>query len=656
MRTLVSLVAAALTAVLAVAGAVFAALAPTPVSIGVAAIGGPIAIAWAALGLTIVWRGSGSGVGLLMTFVGCSIALTTTREAGWVVLAYRPELWTDLAWLVAILSESSVWLFVTLSLLLLTFPDGSLPSRRWRFVPLVLVASGAVRQAWGAVDPTPFRPPLEDLPRPFPGPPLVLDAAGFLALLAMLVLIVACAGSLVPRFRRSDNLRRAQLRWLALAGAGVPGFLLVCLGEIVVVGGPSWLSLGVGLAAAIGLPSSIAIAMLRHNLFDIDRAVAVTATYAAASGILVVVFVLVSAAMGILLGQDSVVVAAAATALTAVALSPLRTVLQRTVESRLYPIRQAALAAIESLERRTRTGGARPEELEAELRTALRDMGLRVAYRLPGTDGLVDSSGRAVGAVEAVPVVMGGTEVGALVPSSNAHSPGLLRDIARASGTLVEIVRLRVELTEAVRKLEISRARLVQVGDEERRRLERDLHDGAQQRLVSLGMSLRLAQRHLGDGQVDVDAVIDESVAELGTAVAELRQIAHGLRPSRLDDGLHSALFSLSHNLPVPVELDVSPVTGMPDPILTTVYFVASEALANAVKHASATRIGIRVAQDEREVEVSVRDDGVGGAVMRHGSGLDGLRDRVAALGGSFSLDSAAGGGTVIQVVLPCAS
>jgi signal transduction histidine kinase len=106
----------------------------------------------------------------------------------------------------------------------------------------------------------------------------------------------------------------------------------------------------------------------------------------------------------------------------------------------------------------------------------------------------------------------------------------------------------------------------------------------------------------------------------------------------------------------VPVELDVSPVTGMPDPILTTVYFVASEALANAVKHASATRIGIRVAQDEREVEVSVRDDGVGGAVMRHGSGLDGLRDRVAALGGSFSLDSAAGGGTVIQVVLPCAS
>jgi signal transduction histidine kinase len=251
---------------------------------------------------------------------------------------------------------------------------------------------------------------------------------------------------------------------------------------------------------------------------------------------------------------------------------------------------------------------------------------------------------------------MGGTEVGALVPSSNAHSTGLLRDVANASGTLVEIVRLRVELTAAVRELEGSRARLVHVGDQERRRLERDLHDGAQQRLVSLGMSLRLAQRHLGDGQVDVDAVIDQSVAELGTAVAELRQIAHGLRPSRLDGGLLSALFSLSHSLPVPVELDVSPVTDMPEPILTTVYFVASEALANAVKHASATRIGIRVAQDGREVEVSVRDDGVGGAVLRHGSGLAGLRDRVGALGGSFSLDSTPGGGTVVEAVLPCAS
>jgi signal transduction histidine kinase len=200
-----------------------------------------------------------------------------------------------------------------------------------------------------------------------------------------------------------------------------------------------------------------------------------------------------------------------------------------------------------------------------------------------------------------------------------------------------------------------SRARLLHAGYEERRRLERDLHDGAQQRLVSLGMSLRLAQRHLGDGSVDVDALLDESVASLGIAVAELRQIAHGLRPSSLDDGLAPALSSLAAKVPIPVSLDVC-ADALPDDVATTAYFVASEAMTNAVKHARPASIELRVVRSDGTVTVQIRDDGRGGAAVRAGAGLAGIADRVAAAGGWLSLDSPAGRGTLVQAVLPCAS
>ena len=159
---------------------------------------------------------------------------------------------------------------------------------------------------------------------------------------------------------------------------------------------------------------------------------------------------------------------------------------------------------------------------------------------------MVDERGTCLDGTGSVPVVTGQTPIGALLPGSSSTSRELLHQVAAASATLVELVRLRLELTAALRDVEASRARLVLAGDEERGRLERDLHDGAQQRLVSLGMTLRLAQRHLADGGTDVDGLIDQTVAELSTAVAELREIAHGLRPSSLDDGLQAALVALT--------------------------------------------------------------------------------------------------------------
>jgi signal transduction histidine kinase len=257
-----------------------------------------------------------------------------------------------------------------------------------------------------------------------------------------------------------------------------------------------------------------------------------------------------------------------------------------------------------------------------------------------------------------VPVRVGGHEIGGLVGGTVA-SPELLGELADASALLVEIVRLRIELRQALGEVESSRARLLHAGYQERRRLERDLHDGAQQRLVSLGMALRLAQRHLDDPTLDVDGLLDASVAELATAVAELRQIAHGLRPSSLDDGLGPALSSLASKVPIPVTVDLSGDVAagrIPDDVATTAFFVASEAMANAVKHASPGTIWLRVSRADGRLLVQVRDDGRGGADVRPGAGLAGIADRVAAVGGALSLSSPLGGGTIVEAMLPCGS
>ena len=166
---------------------------------------------------------------------------------------------------------------------------------------------------------------------------------------------------------------------------------------------------------------------------------------------------------------------------------------------------------------------------------------------------------------------------------------------------------------------------------------------------------VRLAQRRLHRCDLDVDSVLADAVDQLGWAVAELRQIAQGLRPSSLDDGLGPALTTLAGRLPVPVALDVTAST-VPESVATTVYYVATEAVTNVVKHATAARIGLSVTHTGGIVTVRISDDGTGGAQLRPGTGLSGLTDRVAAAGGELTVHSPPGRGTVIQAVLPCAS
>lgn len=643
-----ALVLAALAGLLMVLAVAFASLAPTPSSWAVVGFGLAFVPLTSGLSLLVARDTRAPVVGVALGLISLAVSHVVAREAGFAVLAAgdRAE---DLAWVPAVFAESAWWVLAAVAFLLLVFPDGHLPSPRWRRLPVALVVTTATSHVYGAVDQESFRAPLDAVDRPWPSAPPWIQAVSLVAFVAMIGLFWACAASLVLRFRRSPRQERQQIKWLALAGLGVMVYPLLCLVEIVLAGRPLWLSAAVGVASLFGLPVATAIAVMRHDLYDVDKAIATTVTWGVLTAGLLGIYLVVSSVIGTLLGGESAVVAAIGTAVCAAALGPLRRRVQAVVDRRLYPVRSAALAAVDQLHRDVSTGQARPEELEARLRAALRDPDLRVGYRLPGASHYVDARGAVV--PEGTPVLIDRQSTGTLLPGGD-EAPELVREVAAASTTLVEVTRLRLEVAEALREVESSRARLLEIGYEERRRLERDLHDGAQQRLVSLGMALRVAQRHLNDGTVDVDDLLDESVAQLGTALAELRQIAHGLRPSSLDDGLSAALAKLAGSLPLTVVMEVDQAP-LPDTVATTAYYVASEAIANAVKHARANRIELSVERRDGEVEIRVSDDGCGGATLSSGSGL---ADRVAALGGSLHVLSPPGQGTVVRAALPCAS
>jgi signal transduction histidine kinase len=642
-------------------------------SVGLAAVGAALALsgpsiaamAWLAAGVVVggLWVGLGffvarqepaNRVGALMAVVGAAIAFVAVREVGWEVLAARRPTAVWAPWVAAALRESPVWLLVALTLLLLHLPDGRLPGPRYRALPVVLVIAATMHHAWGVLDPAPFRPPLQDLARPLGPPPPSVQFGSGVAFLVLVVALIAGAASLVGRYRRADGTGRTQLRWVALAGLGVPGFIVACLAEIAVIGEPFWFSAAVGVAAIVGAPLAVAVAIAYHDLYDVDRALAATVTYGVVTTALVGLYATATFASGVALGRDSAVAAAGVTAVGAVALTPVRRRVQQRVDQLLHPLRRAAVSAVGDLQRRVHGGSSRPEQLEDVLRAALGDPGLRVGYTVPGGQVPVSCDGRPVEQSGGVPVLLGSAPIGVLVPGPAGAGRHDLRPVAEACATLVEVVRLRLELTAALREVEAGKARLVRVGDEERRRLERDLHDGAQRRLVSLGMALRLAQRHLDDGTVDVGDLLDRAVAELGIAVGELRLIAHGLRPRVLDRGLSAVIDDLARQVPVPVQLEVVDVP-LPDPVVVTLYYVASEALANACKHADADRLWVRVCRRDGHVVLRVWDDGRGGADPG-GSGLTGVADRVVALGGSLRIDSPPGRGTVVEAVIPCGS
>jgi signal transduction histidine kinase len=219
---------------------------------------------------------------------------------------------------------------------------------------------------------------------------------------------------------------------------------------------------------------------------------------------------------------------------------------------------------------------------------------------------------------------------------------------------LAELMVIVIANTEARTKLTEARARIVSTADETRRRIERDLHDGAQQRLVSLALQLRGAQAAVPPELGELAAELDRVVLGLIGALDELRELAHGIHPAILAEaGLTPALRTLARRAPIPVDLQVHTEGQLPEQVEVTAYYVVSEALTNAAKHARALTVTVTVETTDDVLRVSVRDDGVGGADYARGTGLVGLGDRVEALGGQLFLDSPRGVGTTLRAEIP---
>jgi GAF domain-containing protein len=256
-----------------------------------------------------------------------------------------------------------------------------------------------------------------------------------------------------------------------------------------------------------------------------------------------------------------------------------------------------------------------------------------------------------VASTVASPVTVEGRLWGAVVVSSREELPG---DTEERLEKFTELVAIAVANAESKSALDASRRRIVTASDETRRRIERDLHDGTQQRLVSLGLALRAAEATVPPDQPELQTDLSQIAAGLAGAVEDLQELSRGIHPAILSrGGLVPALRTLARRSAIPIDLDVSTDVDVPEPIEVAAYFVASEALANATKHAEASRIELSLAPIEGRLLLAVRDDGVGGADPARGSGLVGLLDRVEALGGSLDIQSRPGDGTHITVRLP---
>jgi signal transduction histidine kinase len=548
------------------------------------------------------------------------------------------------------------------------FPSGHLLSRRWRWVAGVAAASFIAFIGLAMFDPEPFSGEDASVPNPMADNSVshwIVDNIGWVSvplwLGGILGSLIAGAVAVWLRLRRSTGIERLQTMWLAWAATLIPLALLLCGASSIPFGDSflDWVVFPLVLLFQAAVAVSVGVAVTRYRLYAIERIVNRTLVYAALSFLLLGAYAGITIGLGVLVGGESTWIVAVATLAVAVAFRPLRSRIQHLVDRRYRRARYAGVRLVRAYEDEVRDGLRAPEEVGSVVAQALDDPLAELYFWLPESEAFADASGELVHELPEDErarreIRRDDTSTAALL-----HDPSLLerRDlldgVLGAAALSIEMARLRVEVRLQLAEVEASRTRIVEAGYEERRRLERDLHDGAQQRLVSLGVQLRRLQLSLPRGAEVLSPAIDQAVAEVGATIGDLRQIAAGVRPARLDDGLAAALRDLAQSAPVPVDVEATH-ERVAASVEAAAYFIACEALTNAVKHGSPSKVAVRAVRENGALHVSVADDGVGGAVVRRGSGLAGLRDRVAAHGGTFEILSPRGGGTRVEVEIPC--
>ena len=445
------------------------------------------------------------------------------------------------------------------------FPDGLPPGHRRRIV-CAAVACGVFVNAAVSFDPGSDRASAA-VPHPvvvrLPGPVRALELV--LAYAALLAVLGFATSRLVLRYRRGGEVVRQQVRWLMLGAATVPvllagGWIAQGLGAPTVVAYAGFL-----IAMLVAVPAAVAVAVLRYDLFDVDRLLGSSLAWLLTSLVSAAIFAGVVYGAAQFLGAGSRLGLTGAAFVTAVCLLPLHRVLSNAVGRLVDRERTVMVARVHEFVQRVRDGRAEPEGTEGLMRSVLGDPSLRLLIRLPGSPAgdYVDLTGNpASGAPDRtrIPLLTDGSEAGViLLGAASARRVRRAREVAVLARLPIEVSRLRLELRRALEDARSSRARLALSAAAERHRLARDLHDGAQQQIIAVGMRLRSVQRQL-DPALPAHADLDAAVATLSATVAELRRLAHGVRPSRLDDDLATALKALVADSPVPVDITVDDI------------------------------------------------------------------------------------------------
>lgn len=601
-----------------------------------------MAVCWA-VGVLLTWRVFDQPAG--WAFLGLGTSLTWSGYA---------ELSTEFALgpaqtangpLMATFSDTSfVWWFVFLALGL-QFTPALRP--RSRTLPILTVVSGVVYQVAALLRSTRLERPYDDIVSPWAVPGFA-GPIGVLASVSVIVLglcLLASVYVLAAAFRRARGEARQQLLWLVagampLAPSVVASFAASYAGFDEVAG----LVLSV---CVITLALGAAMSVAKYRLYDVERIVTDSAAYAISTGAVITVFgiVVVVITKSLPVRADSQLLTILATLAAIGVARPAYTWGRRVVDRHFNRRRFDAVQVV-----RDGLAESPAPDLGALLVEATGDPQVRVLF--PAGDGWVTSDGRTAEPGQDVVDVVRREQVSARIEFDPSRCDRtVVEAVAQEAAAEIDNLGLRAELARQVEQITESRARLAGAHLDERRRMERDLHDGAQQRILAIALQLRSARVNGGDKVLRAE--VDRAITDLAVTVQEIRDLASGLQPAALaGGGLRAATDELAGRIPLRMKLDVVD-QRFPASVESGAWFVIAEAVSNAVKHAGVDEVTIQVSASPSQVHVAVLDEGVGG-VDPQGRGLQGLADRVAALGGALSAGDKPGGGTKVEAVLPC--
>ena len=575
-------------------------------------------------------------------------------------------------------------------MLLLLFPDGKPLSRRWgRFAGVGLVYSASF--ALAEILTLPRMEVATDLPKiDNPTNVVSLAVADWAWMPGMAFLAVAVVG-LVIRFRRSRGVERQQLRWFVFAVAVSIGSMVALTTVFLAMGAPkqipTWLEIGfvvipvVGIG--VGVPVACGVAVLRYRLWDLDVVIRKTVLYVTVALMLMVVFAIVAFGVGTIVGRtrSAAVVAAA---LAGFAFWPSLRAARRVADRLVYGRRATSYEVLTEFSHRMGEAFATDDVLERmaqiladgtgashalvwlKVRTELQPAASHPAdARRPAAVAVLADELPSMPADHAVEVRDRGELLGALSVSMPANDPmnpakaTLVDDLAGQAGLVLRNVRLTTELRARLDDLSASQKRLVAAQDEERRKLERNIHDGAQQQLVALAVKARLARVLTERDPPKAAEMLAQIEAETQDALEDLRDLARGIYPPLLaDKGLEAALTAQARKSPVPVEVEARGIDRFPQEIEAAVYFSTLEALQNTAKYAQASHATVTLSRANGSLLFTVADDGKGfdTSTTGYGTGLQGIADRLGALEGDLEVASGPGSGTIVTGRVPVAA